>query len=78
MKRNADGYLAVLQRHSCPVERWSERWIDEDQHDAKFDGDPVIYRCWDATQYTEFPYRIAEWALEMELQRKAKFAVRYD
>ena len=79
MKRNEGDYLAVLQRYSRPArERWSVRWIDEGQYDVKFNGDPAMYRYWDATACAEFGYRMAEQALDVDLRQETKFLIRYD
>jgi hypothetical protein len=79
MKRNEDDYLSVLQRYSKPArERWSVRWIDEGEYDMRFNGDPAIYRYWDATQCVEFGYRMAEQALEFDLRHETEFLARYD
>lgn len=79
MKHNEADYLAVLQQYSRPArERWSVRWIDEDQYDMKFNGDAAIYRYWDATACAEFGYRMAERALEVELRKETEFLIRYD
>ena len=79
MKRNEEDYLAVLRQYSRPArERWTVRWIDENQYETRFNGDLAIYRYWDATQCTEFSYRMAEQALEVELQQETKFLVQYD
>jgi len=79
MKRNEDAYLSVLQMYSRPArERWSVRWIDEDQYDMKLNGDPGFYRYWDATHCVEFGYQMAEQALERELRAETLFLSRYD
>ncbi len=79
MKRNEGGYLSVLQQYSRPArERWSVRWIDEGQYDMKFNGDPAMYRYWDATACTEFGYRMAEQALDVDLRQETRFLIRYD
>jgi hypothetical protein len=79
MKRNEDEYLAVLQEYSRAArERWNVLWIDEGQYQFTFDGDPSIYRYWDATRCVEFGYRMAEQALEIELRHETEFLIRYD
>jgi hypothetical protein len=79
MKRNEEEYLAVLQRYSRQArERWSVKWIDEGKYDFSFNGDPSIYRYWDATHCVEFGYRMAEQALEVELRQETEFLARYD
>jgi hypothetical protein len=79
MKRNEDDYLSVLRRYSKPArERWSVRWIDEGEYAMRFNGDPAMYRYWDATQCVEFGYRMAEQALEFDLRHETEFLARYD
>ena len=79
MKRNEEDYLAVLRQYSRQArDRWTVRWIDEDQYDLKFNGDSAIYRYWDATKCVEFGYRMAEQALEVELRQETEFLARYD
>jgi hypothetical protein len=73
MKRNEDDYLSVLKRYSKPArERWSVRWIDEGEYDMRFNGDPAIYRFWDASKCVEFGYRMAEQALEFDLRHETE------
>lgn len=79
MKRNEDDYLATLQGFSKPArERWSVRWIDEGDYDMRFNGNPAIYRYWNATSCVEFGFRMAEQALEVDLRSETKFLARYD
>lgn len=79
MKRHEEEYLAVLQNFSRAArERWSVKWIDEGKYDFTFNGDPSIYRYWDATRCAEFGYRMAEQALEVELRQETEFLDRYD
>jgi len=79
MKRNEDDYLATLQGYSKPArERWSVRWIDEDDYDMRFNGHPAIYRYWDATSCVEFGCRMAQQALEVDLRKETQFLARYD
>jgi len=79
MKRNEAEYLAALQQFSRPArERWAVRQLDEGRYEARFNGDPAIYRYWDATKCAEFGYRMAEQALDVELRREAEFLARYD
>jgi len=79
MKRNETDYLSALQGYSKQVrERWSVRWIDEGTYDMRFNGNPAIYRYWDATHCVEFGYRMAEQALEFDLRHETEFLVHYD
>lgn len=79
MKRNEDDYLETLQGFSKPArERWSVRWIDEDDYDMRFNGHPAIYRYWNATSCVEFGFRMAEQALEVDLRSETRFLARYD
>jgi Fic/DOC family len=79
MKRNETDYLTVLQGYSKQArERWSVRWIDEGIYDMRFNGQPSIYRYWDATDCVEFGYRMAGQALDFDLRHETEFLVRYD
>jgi hypothetical protein len=79
MKRNESDYMTELQAYSKQArERWLVRWIDEGIYDMRFNGQPSIYRYWDATQCVEFGYRMAEQALEFDLRHETEFLVRYD
>jgi hypothetical protein len=79
MKRNEEEYLSVLQNYSRATrERWSVRWIDQDQYEFDFKGDSSIYRYWNATECVEFGYKMAEQALEVELKNETVFLSRYD
>jgi hypothetical protein len=79
MKRNEEDYLAVLQEYSKQArERWFVRWIDEGKYDMRFEGDPAIYRYWEATRCVEFGYRMAQQALEFDLRHETEFLARYD
>ncbi len=79
MKRNEAEYLAALQQFSRPArERWAVRQLDDGRYEARFNGDPAIYRFWDATKCAEFGYRMAEQALDIELRRETEFLARYD
>jgi hypothetical protein len=79
MKRNEEDYLAVLQEYSKQArERWFVRWIDEGNYDMRFEGDPTIYRYWEATHCVEFGYRMAQQALEFDLRHETEFLARYD
>jgi Fic/DOC family len=79
MKRNEEDYLAVLQEYSKQArERWLVRWIDEGNYDMRFEGDPTIYRYWEATHCVEFGYRMAQQALEFDLRHETEFLARYD
>lgn len=79
MKRNEEDYLSTLRRYSRAArERWSVRWIDEGIYDMRFNGNPGMYRYWDATACVEFGYRMAEQALDVDLRRETEFLVRYE
>lgn len=79
MKRHEQDYLQTLKAFSMPArELWRVRWIDEGQYDFKFTGHPSIYRYWDATVCVEFGFRMAQQALDVELQQEATFLQCYD
>jgi hypothetical protein len=44
----------------------------------RFQGDPAIYRYWEATHCAEFGYRMAQQALEFDLRKETEFLARYD
>ena len=79
MKRQEEDYLHTLKAFSMPArELWRVRWIDEGRYDFEFTGHPSIYRYWDATGCVEFGFRMAQQALDVELQQEAAFLQRYD
>lgn len=79
MERHEGRYLEALKDFSGPArEAWEVTWIDGDQFDFKFQGDPEMYRYWDATAAVEFGLAMAEEALRKDLQEESDFLVRYD
>ena len=79
MKRNENRYLAALQSFSKPArEAWSVTWIDGNDFDLEFKGQPEIYRYWDATLCAEFGLEMAQEALDKDLRGESEFLVRFD
>ena len=79
MKRNEEAYLATLQQYSASArKRWNVRWIDEGEYEFSFNGNPAVYRFWNATGCVEFGYRMAEQALEVDLRQETEYLARYD
>lgn len=81
MKRDEAGYMAALKSYSRPMrELWGVQFIDEGIFDFSYRGDADfgVYRYWDATPCVEFACRMAEGALEHELQQETVFLMRYD
>jgi len=81
MKRHEADYMAALRSYSRPMrDLWGVRFIDEGIFDFDYRGDADfgVYRYWDATPCVEFACRMAEDALEHELQQETIFLVRFD
>lgn len=79
IKRQEADYLATLQAYSRPTrDQWEVQWIDGDDYITTFNGDPSLYRYWDATACAEFGFRIAQQALDGEMRQEAAFLARYD
>lgn len=79
MARHERDYLAVLQSYSRPArERWDVRMLDAERFELRFEGQPAMYRYWDATECVAFGLRMAEAALTEDLLGQVAFARRYD
>lgn len=79
MKRQERQYLDTLQAFSRPARTfWDVRWIDAGEFDFTFKGADPVYRYWDATQCAVFTLRMAQLALEEELQKETEFLECYD
>ncbi|EMM5100264.1 Fic family protein [Pseudomonas aeruginosa] len=79
MKRQERQYLDTLQSFSRPARTfWDVRWIDAGEFDFTFKGADPVYRYWDATQCAVFTLRMAQLALEEELQKETEFLECYD
>lgn len=79
MKRNEDQYLQALQTFSKPVrDLWQVTAIDDTHIDARFKGEPEIYRYWDATPCVEFGLQMAQQALEHDLRDESDFLRKFD
>jgi Fic/DOC family len=79
MRRNEMDYLLALQSFSKPSrDLWSVLAIDECRFDLTFNGDPAIYRYWDATECVTFGLRMAQTALQEDLREESEFIRRFD
>jgi len=79
MKRQERQYLDTLLAFSRPARAfWDVRWIDAGIFDFIFNGAEAVYRYWDATQCAVFTLRMAQLALEEELQKETAFLESYD
>ena len=79
MKRNEPEYLKALQSFSQPARRlWQVQWIDGHDFTFEFQGDPAIYRYWDATECVTFLARMALDALRTDLSSEVQFLACYD
>lgn len=79
IKRNEQAYLRALQSFSKPArELWQVRMIDADHYEFNFTGSEVCYRYWDATACVEFGLRMAQQALQIDLQQETEFLARFD
>ncbi len=79
IKRHEDQYLQCLQTFSKPARSlWQVTAIDDVRIDARFTGEPEIYRYWDATECVEFGLRMAREALVHDLQLESEFIQRFD
>ena len=79
MRRHEDQYLAALQSFSKPARTfWRVSWIDENSMDFEFNGNPAIYRFWDATECVEFSFQMAAQALDKDLRQETEFLRHYD
>lgn len=79
MKRHEASYLQVLQSFSRPARKlWNVTTMDDLRVDAVFQGDPAIYRYWDATECVTFGLQMASEALEHDLRGESVFLRRFD
>lgn len=80
MKRHEGQYLAALERFSRGARELCQvRWIDEGNYDFTWiEGADIAFRYWDATDQTVFTLRMAQIALEQDLQQEAQFLRGYD
>lgn len=79
MKRNEVAYLGALQHFSRPMrQRWTVRWLGDEDYDFRFQGDDSLYRYWNATPCVEFGLSMARQALEQDLREETEFLARYD
>lgn len=79
MKRHEKEYLQALQSFSKPARgEWDVLWIDGDNFDCHFKGEPEIYQYWDATKAAEFGLQMAQQALEKDLRAEGDYLARFD
>lgn len=79
MKRHEERYLQVLQTFSKPARAlWQVTAMDDVRVDAVFQGDPDIYRFWDATDCVAFGLHMASEALDHDLRAESEFLQRFD
>lgn len=79
MKRHEERYLQVLQTFSRPARAlWQVTTLDDVQIDAVFQGDPAIYRFWDATNCVAFGLQMSSEALDHDLRDESEFLRRFD
>jgi hypothetical protein len=74
-------YLETLTAFSKPArELWRVRTLDRDQFEFAYAGPDnyTPYRYWDATQCVEFGFKMAESALDVQLQQQVAYIHRYD
>lgn len=78
MKRNEQDYLKALKSFSQPARGlWRVQWIDGQDFTFEFQGDPAIYRYWDATECVTFLARMALDALRTDLSAEVQFLACY-
>jgi len=79
MKRNERQYLQALQSFSKHARNyWQITAIDDFRIDAKFTGDPSIYRYWDATPCATFGLKMAKESLNLDLRNESAFLMKFD
>jgi len=79
MARNQSAYLQTLRGYSAPArQRWDVQMFDHENYAMSFNGDPSIYRFWDATACVEFGFEMAQSALDVDLRGETVFLAQYD
>jgi Fic/DOC family len=79
MRRNELAYLKALQSFSTPARAlWQVQWIDAEDFDFSFLGEPCIYRYWDATACVTFLCEMALEALRKDLRDEVTYLACYD
>jgi hypothetical protein len=79
MKRHEARYLGALQSFSKPArELWDVTFVSDETIYQEFQGEPEIYRYWDATACVEFGLEMANEALQHDLRQEMTFLRRYD
>lgn len=79
MQRREREYLRALQTFSRPArEFWEVSCEPGTPIEARFTGSDSLYLYWDATAMVEFALRMAQEALEKDLQQESRFLTRFD
>lgn len=79
MERNEADYLRALRSFSKPArELWKVTMAGDNAFIEQFEGEPDIYRYWDATDCVEFSLRMAQEALNVDLVEESDFLRRHD
>lgn len=78
MKRNEGDYLKALESFSKKTRHFWKVTVIDELVKAEFTGAPEIYRYWDGTECVEFGLRMAQEALDRDLQNESAFLQRFD
>ena len=79
MARHEDRYLQALCSFSAPArEQWIVAKISDFEFDCQFQGQPEIYRYWDATACVQFGLEMAKEALQQDLLTEVEFLGQFD
>lgn len=77
--KHLPAYAEALKSYSRPMrERWQAELLDPEQPHLTFNGDPSMYRYWNATPAVEFGFEMAASALEAQLTAEVAWLQRYD
>jgi hypothetical protein len=79
MARHETQYLQALCSFSVSArELWTVARVSDVEYACTFDGDPDIYRYWDATSCVQFGLEMAQEALLHDLHDEVHFLRRFD
>jgi hypothetical protein len=78
MKRNEGAYLKALESFSKKARQFWKVTVIDESVEAEFIGAPEIYRYWDGTECVEFGLRMAQEALDRDLQDESAFLQSFD